>query len=130
MPSMANITVKNAANADVVYVAATPSSGDRVPARWNFNAASAVAGFRPTFTALTRDNGNSNARVLETNFAFPHTVLVSGVESVTARTTMKMSTTLPTNVPTTAVEDAFWQAVGLLHSTLMREVAQTGYSPT
>lgn len=32
MPSMANITVKNNAAADVIYVAQVPSAGDKTPA--------------------------------------------------------------------------------------------------
>ena len=71
MPSMADITVKNKANVDVVYVAKVPSAGDKTPARWTADALHGIAGFRPSFTTGTRNNSSQNARVLEANYAFP-----------------------------------------------------------
>lgn len=131
MPSMANITVKNRANADVVFVAKTPSSGDRVAARWMVDAASDVIGFRPTFNTVTRDNGAGNGRVLESNFMYPHTITpASGIETLAAKTTGKAQFTLPTNVDSSAVEDAFWIFVGAMHSELLAEIAGSGYAPT
>lgn len=130
MPTMASITVKNAAAADVIYNAAVASAGDKTPARWNQNAASAVAGFRPTFNCVTRDNGQGSARVMECNFMFPHIQTVSSIDSIAAKTTAKISVTLPTNFSATGVNDAFVQLGNLLVSALIRAVAEEGYSPT
>lgn len=130
MPSMANITVKDASNADVVFNAAVPSAGDRTPARWNANAVSAIAGFRPTATVVTRDNGRESGRVLEGNAVWPFTQTVSGVETSVARMPFKVSTTLPTNVPASSVLNAWVVFANFYASALMRQVAEEGYAPT
>ena len=130
MPTMASITVLDAAGASVIYNAAVASAGDKTPARWNQNAASAVAGFRPTFNCVTRDNGQGSARIMECNFMFPHTQTVSSIDSIAAKTTAKVSVTLPTNFDAAEVKDAFVQLGNLLVSSLLRQVAEEGYSPT
>lgn len=130
MPSMANITVKNAALADVVYVAATPSAGDRSAAVWRANALSAVIGFRPTFSVVTRDNQKQNGRVMEAVMRFPILGTVDGNTAVIATVPFTLSGTLPTNVDSALVADAFTQLGNLIASTLMRAVASDGYSPT
>lgn len=131
MPTMGSITVNKVDGVTTLtYDAATPSAGDRVPARWNANSVSSVAGFRPTFTAVTRDNGQGNGRILEVNAAYPHTQTIAGVETLRAKTTMKASFTLPNNVAVADVTEAYWEFVGLLYSDLMQDVAETGYSPT
>lgn len=131
MPSMANITVKNAANADVIYVASTPSAGDKVPAKWSLNAASAVIGFRPKLQATTRDSGNSKgARILEVGFTYPVLETIGGVVQASAIVPASLSITLPTNVDSAVVADAFTQLGNLIASTLIRAVAADGYAPT
>lgn len=130
MPSMANITVKNAANADVVYVAATPSAGDKTPARWSLDAASPVIGLRPVFQVQTRDNGSKSARVISGSLAFPIVETIGGVAQKTALVPGTFEVTLPTNVDATLVNDAFVQLGNLLVSALVRSVASSGYAPT
>ena len=130
MPSMANITVKNAANADVVYVAKVPSAGDRSPCRWSLDAASAIIGHRPTLELTTRSNGSGNGRICEFNFTYPITSTVSGVTSVVAKVPFKGSFTMPTNVDATLAADGFVQVRNLLASTLIRACASEGYAAT
>lgn len=130
MPAMANITVKNAANADVVWTGTVPSSGDKTPARWISQSASAIIGFRPVFDVVTRDNSNKNGRLFDATFAFPITQTVSGVTSKVATVPFRVSGTLPTNVDATIVADAFVQLGNLMVSTLVRAVASDGYAPT
>lgn len=132
MPNMADITVKNAAAADVVYVAKTPSAGDRVPARWSQDAANTIPGQRPTFLVVTRDNAKQNARAFESSFRFPVTQINTGtgMSEVLAYVPFTVSGTLPTNVDADKVNDAFVQLGNLIASTLVRAVAQTGYAPT
>lgn len=131
MPAMANITVKNAANADVIYVAATPSSGDKTAARWNLNAASGVIGFRPKMQVTTRDSGNSKgARIMDLTFAYPVIETIGGVAQASAVVPASLSVTLPTNVDSAVVNDAFTQLGNLIASTLIRSVAAEGYAPT
>lgn len=131
MPQMANITVKNAANEDVVYNGIVSSAGDRSPARWTAISASSIAGHRPTLSVLTRDNGNKNGRVMEVSFRFPIvTTGTDGRPQLTAIVPFQVHGTLPTNVDATLVQDAFVQCMALLNSDLFKEMAANGYAPT
>lgn len=128
MPSMANITVLNGSAANVTYDAATPSAGDRVPAHWRQTAGSSKIGFRPQFSLLTRDNAKKNGRIIEGVFKFP--VVDSGTGALLATVPLSFSGTLPTNVDASIVNDAFVQFGNLLVSSLVRDVASTGFAPT
>lgn len=130
MPSMANITVKNAANTDVVYSAKVPSAGDRSPARWTADAASPIIGFRPVFEMATRSNGQGNGRICEFNFVLPITKSVNGDTVLAAKVPFKGAFTLPTNADAALAADAYVQAVNLLASSLIKEAVTSGYSPT
>jgi hypothetical protein len=127
---MANITVKNAANADVVYNASVPSAGDRSPARWTQNAASAIIGHRPTLEMITRSNGSGNGRLMELNGTFPIVETIGGVPTVTARVPFKLSTTMPTNVDSTLAVDGYTQMSNLAASALVRSCYQEGNAAT
>lgn len=131
MPSIANITVKNAANADVVYTAAVPSAGDSMPAKWTANAGQAIIGFRPNVTLRTRNGGSGKpGRVMEGTFKYPVVETVNGVPTQTAIVPGNFSITLPTNVDSTVVADAYVQFGNLLASSLFRAVSVDGYAPT
>lgn len=127
MPNMANITVKNAANADVVYVAGSPSSGDRVPARWKQNAAGTNWASRPELSVVMRSNARNTTRILEGTFKFPITD-VDGV--ITDVIPGSFSFTSVNSVDSTKVNDAFIQFGNLIASALVRACASEGYSPT
>lgn len=131
MPSMANITVKNAANTDVVYVAAVPSAGDRSPAKWVANALSAIMGFRPWFSMVARDNGPKTARQFDFAYNYPLIKQINGVDTKVGSVPMSASAVLPTAVVDAAIPaDAFVQFGNLLASTLARAAIAEGYSPT
>jgi hypothetical protein len=130
MPTAANITVKNAASADVVYVVASPSAGDRVPAIWRFNAASPIMAHRPTFRLVLRTNGKQDGRVIEGSLRFPIVDDVNGVATQLAVVPLSFSGTLPMNVNTSWVTDAFIQFGNLVSSTLVRTAADEMSAPT
>lgn len=132
MPAMANISVLSGAAATVVYVAASPSAGDRSPAVWRANALSVKLDGRPTFTCLTRDNGKRTARHLSMTYKFPvsYTDSTTGLTTVFASVPISVECTLPTNLSTTILTDAFTQFGNLLVSSLIRGVADEGYAPT
>lgn len=130
MPSMANITVKNAANTDVVFSATVPSAGDRSPARWSANAASPIIGFRPVLEMTTRSNGQGNGRICEFNFVYPITKMVNGDVVLAAKVPFKGAFTLPTNADAALAADAFVQLGNLLISSLIRDSVGSGYAPT
>lgn len=132
MPSMANITVKAAdGTTDVTYTAKTASAGDKIAAVWTNDAASGIIGYRPKFMAMTRNNGSNNARILEASLALP--VIFdpgTGVFIKLATVVCDVRAVIPTNVDVDDVKEGFAQFGNLLVSTLMRQVAETGYSPT
>lgn len=132
MPSIANITVKNKANTDVVYVQKVPSAGDRSPARWTADALSTVAGFRPSFEMTTRSNGSNNGRIAEFTYWFPivDNVTTPGKPVLLGKFPFKGSCTIPTNVEASVPDDAFVQLGNLLASTLIRQATAEGYAPT
>lgn len=132
MPSMANITVQNAAAANVTYTAVTPSAGDRSPAVWRQNAASEILGFRPIFTFVTRDNAKRNGRVVESTYKMPvfMTDAGSGQKILLATVPFSFTGTLPTNVDFAQVKDAFVQYGNLLVSTLIRSAIEEATAPT
>jgi len=131
MPTMANITVKASnGTTDVVYVAKSPSAGDKVPARWAVDAASTIPAFRPKASLVSRDNGNRNARTFEFDFSYPITAVESGVTVLKATVPVKASLVLATNADATIVKEAIYQSGNLLVSSLMRAAFEDGYSPT
>lgn len=132
MPNMANIVVKKAdGTTDITYTAATPSAGDQTPAVWRQNSPTTI-GFRPKFTVRLRDNAAGNARNYDGALEFPitRTDTASGIESLAAKTFIRFSGTLPTNVPVSAVTEAIHQGGNLFVSALIRSALTEGYAPT
>lgn len=127
MPNMANITVKNAANADVVYVAGSPSSGDRVPARWKQTAAGVSWASRPEFTVVTRSNARNTTRIVEGNFKFP---ILDVDGKITDVIPGSFTFTGVNGVDSAKINDAFTQFGNLIASALIRLVASEGFAPT
>lgn len=129
MPSMANITVKNAANADVILVSKVNSSGDKNPAMWTLDAASTVAGFRPKLQMVTRDNGGKTARIVEMDFNAPITGLVNGIETKLGNVPLKLYGTVPQGLDATKVQDAVVIATNAFVSAIARATFSEGYAP-
>lgn len=130
MPSMANIVVANVAAANVTYVAATPSAGDKSPAVWRQNAASTIIGRRPVLTVSSRDNTAKTARHVSISLRYPVVVTENAVDRVAATVPINLEIVLPTNVPVSNCLEAFHQFGELLTSALLRSVAEEGYAPT
>lgn len=130
MPQMANITVKNKAGTDVIFVAKVPSAGDKTPAKWAVDAANAIIGRRHTLAMGTRDNGSQNGRIIDVTTTHIITEMRDGVEVVAARVVLSTSGTLPTNVDSLKVSDAFVVHGNVVASTLVRQSAEEGYAPT
>lgn len=131
MPAMSNITVKNVANADVVYSAATPSAGDRSPAIWRSNSVSDVLQFRPSFSCTVRDNQKQTGRSMDCRFSFPVTYVDGeGQTRLLAKIPFQLTGVIPTNIDVDHATEAFTQLGNLLSSSLIRSVATEGYAPT
>lgn len=130
MPSMANITVKDSASVDVIYVAAVPSAGDRSPAIWRANALSPIIGFRPSFSVMTRDNQKQSGRIMEASFRFPVLGTIDGQTVLLATVPFTFAGTIPTNIDSTLALNAFTQFGNLCAASLIRSVVSDGYAPT
>lgn len=130
MPQMANITVKNVANADVVYVAKVPSAGDRSPSKWTQDTAQAIPAFRPVLTMVTRDNGPKTARIVDVNYKYPVIQTISGVLTMTDIVPFTYSGTLPQGIDPAHVNEAVVQFGNCLVAALLRAAQNEGYAPS
>lgn len=131
MPQMADITVKKAdGTTNVVYVALTPSAGDKVPARWRLNAVSPIPNHRPTVEIVARDNGTKDGRRLVMSGKYPVIATESGTEVLKAIVPVEISMLIPQNVDAVQATEAVHQFGNLFVSALMRSSFVDGYSPT
>lgn len=133
MSTMANITVKKAdGTTDVIYVAATPSAGDKIAAVWTQNAFSGIQGFRPRLDLATQDNSAGTIRQARVKFDYPsiytdtNTSLQKKLGSVGFDGTLYM----PKSLTTTEWKEAWAQLGNLLSSTLVRDSIESGFAPT
>lgn len=133
MPSMANITVKAAnGTTDVVYTAMAPSSGDGVAAVWRNEAAGSAAAFKPSFSLVSKYNGNKTARRMNATYYMPQTATdtTTSLTSVVNSVPITFSVALPLEVPQTVIDEAVHQLTNLLASTLVRDALKAGFAPT
>jgi len=133
MPSMANITVKKADNTtDITFTALNPSSGDTVPALWRSETAGPSASLRPTLQMKSTWNGPRTARRVEVEYQYPYTLTDTTTSStyVKARVPIKMTVTVPAEIPDTVVTEAVNQFTNLADSTLVIDCFKIGFAPT
>lgn len=133
MASMADITVKKAdGTTDVVYVAATPSAGDKSPAIWTQNAFSGIQGFRPRFEMRTQFNGDASTRQAIFKYSYPslYTDSNTGLSKLLKTVGFDGIVYLPKELTTTEWKEAWAQLGNLLASTLVRSSVEAGYAPT
>lgn len=122
MPTMANITVKNAANADVAFLARSPAAGDGSFAQWS------TAGATPlqssVFRVKTVLNGKRDGRRVEITGELPYV----SEGTIVAKQSFAFSTTLPLNVPSTTTVDNAAIIGNLMNSALVKEITANGYN--
>jgi len=130
---MADITVKKAdGTTNVIYVAATPSAGDKSPAVWTQNAFSGVQGFRPRLELQTQDNGAGSVRVVRVKYVY-YSLYTDSSTSLTktlANVLFDGTFNMPKQMTTTEWKEAFAQLGNLLSSQLVRDSVETGFAPT
>lgn len=127
MPQMANITVKNGQNVDVVFKSLTPSSGDTTQAQWRVESGLAPV-FSPALSVKTTYNGPKTGRRVTLSAAFPTVDTVGGVSTVTATEPFKLELLVPLNVLGSVPSDNAVVFANLLKSTLLQEILATGYN--
>lgn len=130
MPQMANIIVKDAANADVTFVALTPASGDTTQAQWRATALATVPSNAPAVATKTNYNGPKTGRLVSLNAVFPHVETVSGVETVVAKQPFSFNTTVPLNIPRTAAVKHATIVANLFKAAIIQEILADGYNAT
>lgn len=132
MPAMGNITVKNAANTDVVFEQVSAASGDNQPARWELTAASTMPIGRPYAELSSRYNADKTARKVIPVLVCPYLVtdVGTGQQRVAANVVFRNGEMVkPRNVPDTFVADATAYWAGLNGSALWKSSFNSGYAP-
>jgi len=131
MPTMASITAKNAAGANVTFDVVSPAQGDGTPSIWAATALSGVVIGRPYATIVSRWNQSKNARKVLASLIVPYTIVdaVTGLTKVVANVEFRNGEmTSPSTVPDTfkAEAVAYWQSLNA--SPLWKECFLSGYS--
>lgn len=130
MPNMANLTVKKAdGTTDVVYVALTPSAGDKTSARWSLTAASPKANLRPTLECTSRYNNARTARNISMTLKFPEVATVAGVDSITGTGIINIQGVVPLQVSDSVLSEAIAQSANLFKAALIQDSFKSGYAP-
>lgn len=129
MPTMANIVVKNAANADVTFTAAAGSSGDKIPAVWLNNASSTIRANRQKATMEVHNSGASNSRVATGVVEIPYIVTVDGQEVIVAKMVFKNVNSQPKTIPDSVQADAVTVAMNFFASALYKQAVAESLSP-
>lgn len=129
MPTMADIVVKKAdGTTNVTYVAKVASAGDKTPASWSQDAASAYRNQRPTLSISSQSNAPKTARRVQGTFKYPVLRTVDGVVVVAHEIPMSYTAAIPTAVTDAEADEAAAQFGNLLAATLVRAINSTGYS--
>lgn len=132
MPQMADITVKNASDTDMVFVGITAAAGDGSPARWELTSASTMPIGRPYAELMTRPNADKTARKVIPSLVCPYLVTDTntGQQRVAANVVFRNGEMVrPRNVPDDFVADctAYW--AGLTGSVTWKASFNSGYAP-
>lgn len=136
MPSMASITVKKAdGTTDIVYDALSASGGDNSPAVWRQDTGATAGlpvGLRNLFKLWTAWNGPKTARAMKFNFVVPYAVqdTTTTLYSAKDRVVFDGIVTIPQGIPASAINEAVYQGLNLLASTLVKQSGAAGYAPT
>lgn len=132
MPNMADITVKKAdGTTDVIYVALSPSAGDKTPAQWRIEAIGTVPGNRPQFQVSSKFSADRQARIVEGKLVYPETFTDSttGIVATRLRETFQFTSIIRLDAADGTTAELAAQAANLLKSTLVQSVLKTGYAP-
>lgn len=130
MPIMANIVVKNKANADVTYTGVAGSAGDRNPAVFRNDTVGTTPAERPTFLITSRDNGPKTARRLDHSFIWPQFVTdVMGRKIRDGGAAGSGSLIIPQTLTVAQIEAFVYEYTGLLASALIRQACVEGNAP-
>lgn len=129
MPTMANIIVKNAVNADVTFTAIAGSTGDKIPAVWLNNASSTVRAHRQRAELEVHENGNGTSRVVTGVLTVPVTAIVDGNEQIVDKLVYKIVGSQPKRIPDSVVADASAIAMNFFASAMVKSTCAEQLAP-
>jgi hypothetical protein len=135
MPSMASLVVKKAdETTNITYDALTPAAGDRSPAVWRQDTGAVAGlptGYRAKLTMVTMNNGPATARRAVLEYKRPYAVLntTTGRYESKDADVARLELTLPEAIPGTERSESVRQFLNLAAATLIKQAAETGYSP-
>lgn len=127
---MADIVVKQSNGAaDATYSKLVPSAGDSSPAIWRNNGVGVMVNQRPEFTCTSHapQQGKRNVKM---NYVWPLTEEVAGKSTIKGYYTLVVSAKFSEDATPTQLKEAAVQGLNVVSSALMKEVAETGFSPT
>lgn len=133
MPNMADITVKKYdGTTDTVYVALSPSGGDKTPAQWRVEAIGTVPGNRPTLAIESRFSVDRQARIVEGKLLYPETFTdtTTGIVATRLRESFSFTHIIRQDASDVTTKELSAQAANLIKSPLVQAVLQTGFAPT
>lgn len=131
MPSIANITIKkNDGTTDIIFTAASPSSGDNTPAVWKSTTVGNAPAHQPEFRLVGREAKKGASRSLRSTFQYPQIVTNSTTSQTTVVSRALASTdwAFDKSMSQTDINEFVTQYANLLVSTLVKDCVKSGYS--
>lgn len=131
MPTIADITAKNAAAANVVFKALMPASGTS-PALWRAQSVAPTPAAQPFMTALSRRNAGKDSMKLTGVINVPYYVtdLNTGQNRVIANVPFNFSVTRPDNVSDQFAADFTAYVQSICAAPLFGEMIRNAISAT
>lgn len=127
MPSASNITVKNAALADIVFSNVQGAAGTS-PATYYARTMGTAPAFQPKLAVSSRSLPNQG-REVKLTFAVPVTQVVEGVEKVIDTEFYELKKVGPGRVPANVQNDAVVLLANLLDAAQIKDAFKEGYAP-
>lgn len=130
MPNASSVTVKNLANADVVFDVVSPSAGGAA-AQYEQTLASTRKAFRPTIDIVNRPvNGTPNSRKGLVTGVFPSLQTVAGVETIKSYTFFKLESKTSSEVEDSVLDDQFERFANFVKHVGVRKAVALGQNLT
>jgi len=126
---MADITVKNSTNVDIIFTALTPAGADGTPAQWRVATWGATPDKQIRLEVKSRNNATKSGRKVEAFIEVPYVETIAGTPTVVSRVPIRLEATVPFNVPSGAMLDLTIIATNAFAAALMRSVISSGYAP-
>lgn len=124
MAQIAAIIAKDRSDASVTFSPMSAAAGDKTEAVWHAQSLGTGIASRPVLTHAVQWNGPKTARRHHVKMVVPRVV----ADQVTDRAILDLTVTLPTNLPDTAVEDAFALFASAISGSLIKTSIKEGFA--